>query len=654
MSRSEDPRVSKEVLINGIDENNRSVINSLNEFGIETIIVQNYKSAISEIRSGEYSEVWVICGRHDGKMPDNSEGANLSSQFIEVLIIYWESGGGIVFWTDNSPLTAEVNFFLNRANFSDDKNKEFKVNFRIGGSYQGEKMLKRSKTPRVQSFVADQTIQCDGYQKLLFNANMKYIYEGITIASAIIPPQNAKNQCYNDPNVNYQFAYSRDILPFRYFSISSDSGISSLYYTSPLNSKKGDIVIDCGFSKLFFELNTEGIYWYVRNIAIFMISIEKKTSMIGGTPDPRKFKPKAFNYNLKPYLKPEPSFYHYNEERAVDIVFLIDGTGSMRFFIDAVISSCNEIAEYCKTNFPDNSFRFGCVIYRDNAVRALRNKYAQYAYKNYTDDETEVSSLKSNINDLAKFLSAVEAKGGGGDGPEDWLSGYQRLMKMNWKHSSQKIVIHIADAPGHGKSFNLGNYSIPHYNNGEQMDKNEYEQMDEKHEHMFPDFIKWAADFDIKFYGLSGSYSAYKSFKATERIYKKNGGPQFKITQFDNYDAENINEKQKRKIIKIVKKIAKESVDDAIAVPIQNNEMNNQDGNQYDFQHQFRYQNEYEYHRINLMQNQHHNRRGTGNATHNHRQNQFVFVYRNDMSNVDDDENQSSKPQKQQKWHKKK
>ena len=114
MSRSEDPRVSKEVLINGIDENNRSVINSLNEFGIETIIVQNYKSAISEIRSGEYSEVWVICGRHDGKMPDNSEGANLSSQFIEVLIIYWESGGGIVFWTDNSPLTAEVNFFLNR------------------------------------------------------------------------------------------------------------------------------------------------------------------------------------------------------------------------------------------------------------------------------------------------------------------------------------------------------------------------------------------------------------------------------------------------------------------------------------------------------------------------------------------------------------
>lgn len=97
----------------------------------ETNNVQNYKTAISEIKSGEYSE-----------MHDKSKWANLSSQFIDVLIIYWGNGGGIVFWTDNSPLTAEVNFFLNKVNFSENANEIKQVEFRIGGSYSGTKMLK--------------------------------------------------------------------------------------------------------------------------------------------------------------------------------------------------------------------------------------------------------------------------------------------------------------------------------------------------------------------------------------------------------------------------------------------------------------------------------------------------------------------------------
>ena len=42
---------------------------------------------------------------------------------------------------------------------------------------------------------------------------------------------------------------------------------------SYLLGPKGDIVSDCGSSKLFFELTKEGIYWSVRNIAIFMLSM---------------------------------------------------------------------------------------------------------------------------------------------------------------------------------------------------------------------------------------------------------------------------------------------------------------------------------------------------------------------------------------------
>ena len=582
MTSGEDPLISKEVLLNGTDESKKSVINSLKEFGIETVIVQNYKEAIREIKSGEYSEVWVICGRHDGKMPDNSEWARLSSQFIDCLIIYWENGGGIVFWTDNSPLTAEANFFLSKANFGDDK-EEVKAGFRIGGSYPGGKMLRRSDEPRVASFTAEQTIQCDGYQKLLFNANMKRIYEGITIASAIIPPENPKSECYNDNN--YTFAYTKAIKPFRYFSVSSSRGISSLYYTSPLNSKKGDIVIDCGFSKLFFELTTEGIYWYVRNIAIFMISLEKKTSMIGGSADPRKFKPKPFEFNIRPYCNPEPKFYQYNDERFVDIVFLIDGTGSMMYFIDAVKNSCNDIAKFCKQKFTNNTFRFGCVIYRDNAVKAVRNKYLQHSYKRYNNDETEACSLSTNINDLYNFLSNVEAKGGGGDGPEDWLSGYQRLKKLNWKIVGKKIVIHIADAPGHGQSFHGGRYTLPHTNEGQPIDQQDYVEMDKEHDKEFPEYIKWAANYGIKFFCLSASYLTFQCFVRTQQIYTKAGGEQFKITRFDDYNGDNISDKQKQKVIDIVKQVAMESVDDSTAVPTTQEEETNNITTHHNYSH---------------------------------------------------------------------
>ena len=232
------------------------------------------------MKEGEFSEVWIICGRYDGEMPDKTKCSNLLSQFIDCLIKYWENGGGIVFWTDNSPLVAEVNFFLSKAKFEKQKtNKkdpvEFgTVNLRIGGSYPGCKMLVKSEKARNASFNSHEIIKCDGYNKYLYNSNMTQIYEGFTISSAIKLPQDSVDQCYNETE-KYEFATPQDFYPFHAFSKSSSGGISSLYYNAPLESPKGDIVIDCGSSKLFFELTKEGIYWYVRNIAIFMLSLEK-------------------------------------------------------------------------------------------------------------------------------------------------------------------------------------------------------------------------------------------------------------------------------------------------------------------------------------------------------------------------------------------
>jgi len=48
---------------------------------------------------------------------------------------------------------------------------------------------------------------------------------------------------------------------------------------------------------------------------------------------------------------------------------------------------------------------------------------------------------------------------GGRDTPEDWVRGYKLIsdnITMNWRQKSFKIIIHIADAGVHSKSFSDG------------------------------------------------------------------------------------------------------------------------------------------------------------------------------------------------------
>lgn len=155
-SEQEDKRISEKVLVEGVDKKGISVVNALKYFGIETKIVKNYNDSINEMKAGIFSQVWIICGRMDGAMPNNlNPKTNYSEyidQFIDCLIKYWHLGGGLVFWTDNYPLTAEVNKFLEKAKFKVPKQNnrlEFNeklVNFHIGGSYPGKEMMTRQNS----------------------------------------------------------------------------------------------------------------------------------------------------------------------------------------------------------------------------------------------------------------------------------------------------------------------------------------------------------------------------------------------------------------------------------------------------------------------------------------------------------------------------
>ena len=129
----------------------------------------------------------------------------------------------------------------------------------------------------------------------------------------------------------------------------------------------------------------------------------------------------------------------YNKN--VDIVYLIDATGSMGAEIKAAKENVIKIFNKLKKNYKDYNFRFGSVFYRDKIdVKEEKDEYFQL-----TDD----------MKELEKNIGTVKAYGGG-DGPEDWVGGYEiALNNMKWRNGIQ-LIIHIADAGAHGTEFSEG------------------------------------------------------------------------------------------------------------------------------------------------------------------------------------------------------
>lgn len=573
----ENEQISEEVLINGAD-NNVSVVKALSFFGIQTKIVKNYIDAINELTKGGYSQVWIICGRMDGTMPGNSDpntnSANLIDAFIECVIKYWHLGGGVVFWTDNYPLTAEVNKFLEKATFKKQNSDnstydEIKVNFHIGGDFPGERIMTRHNkvfdhNSPFNCFENNEISTVGGYEKELFNHELYEIFEGSTIASAIKGTENP-GEWQDYKNIN-KFADMTDIAPFEPFSKSSSGGFSSLFYISSEDIDDGNIIIDCGFSKLFIELTEEGIDRYVKNIAVWMLQIEKKDIKYGNTKDPRLVAPPKFDFNIDDYHK-IVDFHHFKESKNVDIVFLVDGSKSMDFFKMAVCECCQEIAQKCKEKLPMNDFRFGAVVYRDTAVTEKIDfrEADQVDYNHLTDDPTEIYT----------FFNNLVTKGGGRDGPEDWVSGYEYLLsdKMEWSDDSAKIVIHICDAPGHGNLF----FSEPQFkelccvvpcfnrDNDENTDRAIYEEIQTEQDIKFTELIQQAARRGLMFFCLNNHKNAMYCLNKVKEIYYKNNGIKF-VIQNQFYENNQNEEDKKNILIDKVKDIVISALDLSVAV----------------------------------------------------------------------------------------
>lgn len=135
----------------------------------------------------------------------------------------------------------------------------------------------------------------------------------------------------------------------------------------------------------------------------------------------------------------------------LDLVFLLDCTGSMGAYIDAAKENIEAIVtRLVSKNGQRFDLRFGIVAYRDHPP----------------EDKTWVTKafpFTRSATETRKVLSELKAHGGG-DTPEAVGTALRATLDAEWRSDATKVVILIADAPPHGLE---GSSSGDRFPNGE-------------------------------------------------------------------------------------------------------------------------------------------------------------------------------------------
>jgi len=185
----------------------------------------------------------------------------------------------------------------------------------------------------------------------------------------------------------------------------------------------------------------------------------------------------------------------------IDIVFMVDSTGSMDDIIFMLNKYCINIWNILENKIPGISLKFGWIFYRDPI--------------DSTHDKHDYIDLTDNINTFKHFVSTIQAYGGG-DTPEDWIGSYNiALNNINWR-KGLRCIIHITDSGAHGTKYSP---SDGHPDQGPKLDL------------LIP---KCASnDFQIIAFNVGVGRESLKSFNEFKRLFLMSGGKQYIIKEFD-------------------------------------------------------------------------------------------------------------------------
>ncbi len=122
----------------------------------------------------------------------------------------------------------------------------------------------------------------------------------------------------------------------------------------------------------------------------------------------------------------------------LDLMFVIDTTGSMGDELRYIKTELNSIIKRVKHLHPTTAIRYGLVVYRD--------KGDQYVVQSYP--------FQNSLSKMEALLSQQSADGGG-DYPEAMDVAMKRALAADWKAgNTARMLFLIADAPPHDETIN--------------------------------------------------------------------------------------------------------------------------------------------------------------------------------------------------------
>lgn len=193
----------------------------------------------------------------------------------------------------------------------------------------------------------------------------------------------------------------------------------------------------------------------------------------------------------------------YEKKIEVDIIYLIDSTGSMGEETKKASKLIIENSIYLNEKYLFYDFQFGIIFYNDPI--------------DCKNDKNDFFQLTKNIDGIKTFCDNWKNQSGG-DGAEDWVGGYDiALNKILWR-SGKKIIVHICDAPAHGKKYSKNS------------DDNHKEKKFEKQLDIL--MIKFAKN-NFEIVGLYKKDGAKFCFEECQKIYNENRGRYFSIQSYD-------------------------------------------------------------------------------------------------------------------------
>lgn len=136
------------------------------------------------------------------------------------------------------------------------------------------------------------------------------------------------------------------------------------------------------------------------------------------------------------YSEAELAWLRGRASGELDLVFLVDETGSMGRYIDEVKARLLELVAALRAMPLCRSLRLGIVTYRDHPPQD-----PSYA--------SRVVPLTDDVEAIEREARTLVASGGG-DGPESVTDGLFDVVRLAWRPSAAKAVVWFGDAPPHG------------------------------------------------------------------------------------------------------------------------------------------------------------------------------------------------------------